>query len=183
MENEQEVDEEDLEEDEAGVTEGAESLAEDEEEGEESEEPLEEIIEETPTANYPRATDRWPSSPSLETRPIQQSTSFPLETELEDVSSGQVQREEESKIYSAEKYNTETYQSIEPEIGYPEAASPQISNLTSISQKFIASPNQFVNPEEISRADEWQTQRFKPKKEDISYEGKLDQTKRDRRRI
>lgn len=176
MENEQEVDEEDLEEDEED-----EDSSEDDEE--ESKEPLEEIIEETPIVNSPRATNRWPGSPSLETRQIQQSTSFPLETELEDVPSGQVQREEESKIYSAEKYNTETYQSIESEAAYPEAASPQISNLTSISQKFIASPNQFVNPEEISRADEWQTQRFKPKKEDISYRGKLDKTKRDRRRI
>ncbi len=177
MENEQEV-EEDLEDSKEDLKE----IDESEEEGEESEEPLEDIIEETPTANYPRATNRWPSSPSLETKPIQQSASLPLETELEDVSSGQTQREEESKIYSAEKYKTETYQSIEPEIGYPEMASPQISNLAPISQEFVSSPNQFVNPEEISRADEWQTQRFKPKKEDTSYEGKLEQTKRDRRR-
>lgn len=179
MENEQEVDEEDLEDSEEDLKE---DLKEDEE-GEESEEPLEEIIEETPAANYPTATNRWPGSPSLETRPIQQSTSFPLETELEDVSSDQAQREEESKIYSAEKYNTETYQSIGPEAAYPEEVSPQVSNLTSISQKFIASPNQFVNPEEIGRADEWQTQRFKPKKEDISYKGKLEQSKRNRRRL
>ncbi len=172
MENEQEV-EEDLKEkdvDESG-------------DGGESEEPLEDIIEETPAVSYPRATNRWPSSPSLETKPIQQSTSFPLETELEDVSSGQAQGEKESKIYSAEKYKTETYQTIEPEAGYPEMALPQVSNLTSVSQRFTSSPNQFVNPTEISRPDEWQSQRFKPKKEDISYEGKLDQSKRDRRRI
>lgn len=179
MENEQEV-EEDLKDSEEGLEE---KEVDESEDGEESEEPLEDIIEETPTANYPRATNRWPSSPSLETKPIQQSASFPLETELEDVSSGKTQGEEESKIYSAEKYKTETYQSIEPEVGYPETAPPQISNLTPISQKFTASPSQFVNPEEIGRADEWQTQRFKPKKEDISYEGKLEQTKRDRRRI
>ena len=174
MKNKQEVDEKDFKEEEIVDTEEEEPL---------EEEQLEEIIEETPAASYPRATNRWPSSPSLEARPIQQSTSFPLETELEDVSSSQTQREAESKIYSAEKYSTETYQSIEPEIGYPEMASPQISNLTPISQRFTTSPNQFVNPEEVSRADEWRSQRFKPKKEDISYEGKLEQSKRDRRRV
>ena len=179
MENEQEV-EEDLKDSKEGLEEKEVDESGDEEE---SEEPLEDIIEETPTANYPRATNRWPSSPSLETKPIQQSASFPLETGVEDVSSGQTQREEESKIYSAEKYKQETYQIIEPEVGYPDAALPQISNLTPISQKFTASPNQFVNPTEISRPDEWQSQRFKPKKEDISYEGKLDQSKRDRRRV
>ena len=179
MENEQEV-EEDLEDSKEDLEE---KEVDESEDGEESEEPLEDIIKETPTANYPRATNRWPSSPSLETRPIQQSASFPLETELEDVSSGQTQGEEESKIYSAEKYKTETYQSIEPEAGYPEAALPQISNLTPISQEFIASPNQFINPTEISRADEWHSQKFEPRKGDQSYEGKLEQTKRDRRRI
>ena len=175
-------DEEDLKEDEEESKESEEDSKESEEDEEESEE-LEEIIEETPTANYPKATNRWPGSPSLEARPIQQSTSIPLETELQDVPSSQTQNEEESKIYSAEKYNTETYQSIESEGAYPEAASPQVSNLAPVSQRFITSQNQFVNPEEIGRADEWQTQRFRPKKEDISYEGKLDQSKRNRRRI
>jgi len=179
MENEQEV-EEDLEDSKEDLEEKEVDESGDEEE---SEEPLEDIIKETPAVSYPRATNRWPSSPSLETRPIQQTTSFPLETELENVSSGQTQREEESKIYSAEKYNTETYQSIEPEVGYPEAALPQSSNLTPISQEFAVSQNQFINPTEVSRVDEWHSQKFEPRKEDQSYEGKLEQTKRDRRRI
>jgi len=178
MENEQEV-EEDLKDSEEDLEE---KEVDESGDGEESEEPLEDIIEETPAVSYPRATNRWPSSPSLETKPIQQSASFPLETELEDVSSGQTQREEESKIYSAEKYKPETYQSIEPEIAYPEMAPPKISNLTPISQEFTASPNQFVNPTEVSRADEWHSQKFEPREEDISYEGKLEQTKRNRRR-
>jgi len=180
--NEQDIDES-LEESQEIDEESQEIDEESQEIDEESQEPLEDIIEETPTADYPvletsRAIERWPSSqpsPSLETaRPITQQPQ--LETELADTPSNQTQGEEETKVYTAQNYSTDTYQPTK--LGYPDIE-PQLPSLNPTSD-FQFKP---VIPGEVRTADSWHSQKFTSNEAPKQYQPKSPGTKRDRRRF
>jgi len=146
---------------------------------EQESEPLENIIEETP-ANYPAFSSSQAIAPSLEAEPIPTTSSTQTqqsETGFQNVSTEQTQGEQESRIYESNYEQRNMMETDEiPEAVPTHAMQPG----PALSQDFSLIQRNEFNPRLTPR----ETLNIRPPtKEEKTYEGKLDQEKRDRRRF